>query len=154
MYNRQKSVTMKLLLFFILYINSFILSEKIFNVTSEIVINKYQKAFILINNHNQLKISNPNEYELKNGKALVSLEINDNKATLLWYKSLLLSTNIDNTIENDKCSVNNGNCDINSDCILLKNDVVQCICKDGFIGNGKFCTKVIPIKRIYIIFFS
>jgi len=40
----------------------------------------------------------------------------------------------------DACSINNGGCCANADCLVVGSGEVTCTCKEGFTGDGHYCT--------------
>lgn len=71
-----------------------------------------------------------------------------NPLFLILFSILLIFTQC-----SDLCDNNNGGCNINADCYDLRNGHVQCVCKDGWYGNGKNCVfKEDPSILIIILF--
>lgn len=56
---------------------------------------------------------------------------------------LLLIHNIICISDTNLCANNNGGCSPNATCTNLDSNHVQCICNNGFTGNGMNCSEII-----------
>lgn len=122
--------------FFILF--SLVLSNSIISSLIKILViddNLYLKD----NDDKIYKITNPTDFNLKEGTYTLSYELIEDHAKILEAKEI--NTDLEASSVS-LCDTNNGDCDSNAVCTDLGNSRVRCVCKDGFIGNGKECHKI------------
>lgn len=146
---------MKYILFLLNFYFIYILNIAFFSIDAYIQKDSNNRLILKPNNEESYEISNFNDINIENGYYYVTYYLKDDKVELISYELIkndnneILKNEMENneinklnslkSIEINKCNDNNGNCDKNANCIDLNNGIIQCICKDGYIGNGKEC---------------